>query len=65
MRGCIDANILNPSAYAQSFFESSYEEEITYTIEKKLDSHQYRLKVCRIVDDGDISGYGISWVRSF
>jgi hypothetical protein len=50
MRGCIDANILNPSAYAQSFFESSYEEEITYTIEKKLDNHQYRLKVCRIVD---------------
>jgi len=50
MRGCIDANILNPSTYAQNFLESSSEEEITYTIQKKLDNHQFRLKVCRIVD---------------
>ena len=56
MRGCIDANILYPSAYAQSFLENSYEEEITYTIEKKLDNHQYRLKVCRIVE-GSLGSY--------
>ena len=56
MRGCIDTNILYPSAYGQSFFEDSYEEEITYTIEKKLDNHQYRLKVCRIVE-GSLGSY--------
>ena len=57
MRGCIDANFQDPSAYAQSFLESSFEEEITYTIEKKLDNHQYRLKVCRIVEGGSLGSY--------
>jgi len=56
MRGCIDANFPDPSAYGQSFLEGSYEEEITYTIEKKLDNNQYRLKVCRIVE-GSLGSY--------
>ena len=47
MRGCIDANIPYPGGN---------EEEVSYTIEKELDKHQYRLKVCQKVD-GSMGGY--------
>ena len=47
LRGCIDANIPYPGGN---------EEEVSYTIEKELDKHQYRLKVCQKVD-GSMGGY--------
>jgi hypothetical protein len=47
LRGCIDANIPYPGGN---------EKEVSYTIEKELDNHQYKLKVCQKVE-GSMGGF--------
>ena len=48
MRGCIDANI--------PFLGGIEEDVLPYTIEEKLDNHQYKLKICQKVH-GSMGSY--------
>ena len=48
MRGCIDANIPFPGGFE--------EDVLPYTIEEKLDNHQYKLKICQKVH-GSMGSY--------